>query len=533
MEGGVNMKPVKGFEDYKVTKDGEVFDKNGRKLTVGRDNQGYATVTLRKDGKSYTRRLHRVVGETYLKPIEGKNIINHKDGDKSHCRLINLEYMSNSENTKHGYDNGFYRSRSKLPVIVIDKDGIESEFTSIRGLSRELGLNRKTVSSILNSGRKNNYDYTFRYKEAGSMYRDYIEKLARSNDAKRKKQYRQMLKRMYGGNDEMISAIKKSGDPNIYHGTKSKHMENIKQNGFKADANVRGQYGKGTYLGDKQTALHYAGNPGDSLKDKEKQITRLKRPSELKGTKKLYGNQSNFKSVTDDVITNQVKGAKAIKPKDKGDIKYLSDRYLEKLTKSKMSNDDIVNHISKKSPKSINGETRDKIMKDLDKIREGRSGRSANKAVGEIFKNRDNARVSRLTNKNLGGKGNIEKIKAYGKLNGKDMLNPSQHNGPHLIATKDVDKDLITSAFNPKGLRSVDEGRKLKVIKRKPIANTGSTAKKIELIPGKSIGKSIKSGDSLVNKAKLLNKKGLGTIGAGLGVGAGLGYLAYKKKQEK
>lgn len=234
------MKPVKDFEDYKVTKDGEVFDKNGRKLTVGRDNQGYATVTLRKDGKSYTRRLHRVVGETYLKPIEGKNIINHKDGDKSHCRLINLEYMSNSENTKHGYDNGFYRSRSKLPVIVIDKDGIESEFTSIRGLSRELGLNRKTVSSILNSGRKNNYDYTFKYKEASGMYRDYIEKLAKE----KKKDSKAKAKAIGGtgaiGGGVALSAIsgKKNADKilgyeKVYHGSTKEQADRIKREGIK------------------------------------------------------------------------------------------------------------------------------------------------------------------------------------------------------------------------------------------------------------------------------------------------------------
>lgn len=265
------MKPVKGFEDYKVTKDGEVFDKNGRKLTVGRDNQGYATVTLRKDGKSYTRRLHRVVGETYLKPIEGKNIINHKDGDKSHCRLINLEYMSNSENTKHGYDNGFYRSRSKLPVIVIDKDGIESEFTSIRGLSRELGLNRKTVSSILNSGRKNNYDYTFRYKEASGMYRDYIEKLAKEKKKDSKKET--VAKGVAGGSLLKGSKDKILGQKTLYHGTGKANVDTINQEGLKANRGgiggasktvgdedyIKNSKGKVHLTGSKMKAKMYAG----------------------------------------------------------------------------------------------------------------------------------------------------------------------------------------------------------------------------------------------------------------------------------
>ena len=160
------MKVIKEFPNYRIDKDGTVTTKDGKVLTHSRDNMGYLTVSLRKDGKSYTKRVHRLVGEAYLKPVKGKNIINHIDGNKNNPHIDNLEYMSNSENTKHGYDSGLYKSTSMLPVIATRVDGSdEREFRSIRSLSNELGLNRKTVSSILNESRKNNYDYIFKYKD--------------------------------------------------------------------------------------------------------------------------------------------------------------------------------------------------------------------------------------------------------------------------------------------------------------------------------------------------------------------------------
>ena len=160
------MKQVKGFSNYYISKDGTVTSKSGKRLRPFMDNSGYLCVSLRKDGKSYTRRVHRLVGETYLKKIKGKNIINHKDGNKSNPHLDNLEYMSNAENTKHGYDNNLYKSRSMLPIIVTDLDGNHiGDYRSIRAVSNQLKVNRKTLSSILNDDRKNNYDYNFKYKD--------------------------------------------------------------------------------------------------------------------------------------------------------------------------------------------------------------------------------------------------------------------------------------------------------------------------------------------------------------------------------
>lgn len=172
------MKQIKGFNNYFVDKDGTITTKSGKELKHFTDNYGYLCVTLRKDGKSYTKRVHRLVGETYLKPVKGKNIINHKDGNKKNCHIDNLEYMSNAENTKHGYDNNLYKSKSMLPIIVTDLEGNHiGDYRSIRAVSNQLSVNRKTLSSILNGDRKNNYNYSFKYKD--NKEEDNMDKTAR------------------------------------------------------------------------------------------------------------------------------------------------------------------------------------------------------------------------------------------------------------------------------------------------------------------------------------------------------------------
>jgi hypothetical protein len=115
-----------------------------------------------------------------------------------------------------------------------------------------------------------------------------MNKQARSYDSKRKKQYRKMLEKMYGSNENLIKEVKSNGH-NIYHGTKPSNVKNISRNGLVSNKitpsgeEASKVWGKGIYFGPKQTAKTYAEK---SLFGKDS--VRLKTPSELKGTKALY-----------------------------------------------------------------------------------------------------------------------------------------------------------------------------------------------------------------------------------------------------
>lgn len=148
------------LEIYRKTKGGKFY-----KISKWTDSLGYYMVAFRINGKKYWKRIHRLIAETLIPNPNNFPQVNHKDGNKLNNNLSNLEWCNNSYNTKEAYDNGLYKSTKECPIRAIRKtDGKIFEFNSIRKCATELGLNRKTITSILKGEKKtNNFNYEFAY----------------------------------------------------------------------------------------------------------------------------------------------------------------------------------------------------------------------------------------------------------------------------------------------------------------------------------------------------------------------------------
>lgn len=127
------------------------------------DNVGYLQVSLRKEGKKYYRRVHRLVAEHFIDNINDLPQVNHIDGDKTNNNYNNLEWADNKYNTQHGYDNNLYHSKHRsIKVKVYDKNSNYIDtYKSIRETAEQLHINRKTLSRILFDNKVNNYNYLF------------------------------------------------------------------------------------------------------------------------------------------------------------------------------------------------------------------------------------------------------------------------------------------------------------------------------------------------------------------------------------
>ncbi len=72
--------------------------------------QGYLKVTLRNSDKEKTRRLHRLVAETFIPNPENKPEVNHKDGNKFNNCVDNLEWNTDTENKRHAIATGLIKT---------------------------------------------------------------------------------------------------------------------------------------------------------------------------------------------------------------------------------------------------------------------------------------------------------------------------------------------------------------------------------------------------------------------------------------
>ena len=84
---------------------------------------GYMTVNLSKNGKSNTKRVHRLVATTFLG--DSNLQVDHIDGNKQNNRLDNLEYVTPKENTNRAWEKGIAKytdnRKDKLRKIALEK----------------------------------------------------------------------------------------------------------------------------------------------------------------------------------------------------------------------------------------------------------------------------------------------------------------------------------------------------------------------------------------------------------------------------
>ena len=92
-------------DKYLCSNFGNIKSKRFGKILKGQKNScGYLRVQISYAGNRYF--IHRLVADTFVKKIKGKNFVNHKDGNKQNNLASNLEWVTRSENDLHAFKIG-------------------------------------------------------------------------------------------------------------------------------------------------------------------------------------------------------------------------------------------------------------------------------------------------------------------------------------------------------------------------------------------------------------------------------------------
>ena len=165
--------PVKGYEGlYKVSSMGRVKSLiTGKILKPEKGIGGYLRVHLYKDGKAKHFKVHRLVAEAFLKPVAGKDCVNHLDEVKTSNHYSNLEYCSPKENANWGtrnermaekQRNAPFKSKSVFQFSLNGK--FIKEWPSVSEVHRQLGYTISFISRCCLGKCKQAYGYIWRYK---------------------------------------------------------------------------------------------------------------------------------------------------------------------------------------------------------------------------------------------------------------------------------------------------------------------------------------------------------------------------------
>ncbi len=116
------LKQIPDFPDYSITKDGRVWSCRFKRWLKGNKNSnGYLHVCLRCNNKSYTRKIHRLVLETYIGPCPENMQCRHLNGNRLDNRLENLCWGTSSENhqdaIRHGTHAGLKLNASEREMV--------------------------------------------------------------------------------------------------------------------------------------------------------------------------------------------------------------------------------------------------------------------------------------------------------------------------------------------------------------------------------------------------------------------------------
>lgn len=170
------------FPDYySVSEEGVVrSERNGKILRPATDKCGYHYYVLCVNGERHTIKAHRLVAMAFIPNPKNKPTVNHKNGIRTDNRAINLEWMTNKEQSndpltkQHLLTNsatrdykamGAIRNFGRISVKVWDVSGEEpvymGEFPSQKAASKFTGVSPGKVSQCASKQKNSCKGYVF------------------------------------------------------------------------------------------------------------------------------------------------------------------------------------------------------------------------------------------------------------------------------------------------------------------------------------------------------------------------------------
>ena len=167
MRTNENFRFLEGYDNYLIGDKGTVYSILKRKEIKTHDLRGYRHVQL-ITGRKEMVLVHRLVALAFVPREEGKDYVDHIDGNRANNQASNLRWCTHSENDnyelakEHKRDSAILRKGKA--VIQYDFDGNEiARFRGQNEAGRITGISGANISQVCNNKRATAGGYIWRY----------------------------------------------------------------------------------------------------------------------------------------------------------------------------------------------------------------------------------------------------------------------------------------------------------------------------------------------------------------------------------
>ncbi len=146
--------PIKDYPGYEIDEAGTVWSLKGKTpkmLIPSKHPRGYRTVGLRKDNKTHTVWVHRLVLETFVGVRPTGFECRHLNGDRSDNRLDNLTWGTPSSNQNDRVMHGTSNRNRQVKLSVDDVADIKLLRTlghTCTSIADRYGVSHQHISDI-------------------------------------------------------------------------------------------------------------------------------------------------------------------------------------------------------------------------------------------------------------------------------------------------------------------------------------------------------------------------------------------------
>jgi hypothetical protein len=167
MNGFEEWRPILGGS-HEVSSLGRIRNARTGRLLTPYNAHGYRRIGIRRGSRGSDRRLvrryvHSWVMEAFVGPCPAGQETNHRDGDKAHNALSNLEYVTKSENARHAIAAGLWHltpppsprgeahplARLTEAQVLTIRQQFTGEYGQIPKLAGEYGVTRNAIKLIV------------------------------------------------------------------------------------------------------------------------------------------------------------------------------------------------------------------------------------------------------------------------------------------------------------------------------------------------------------------------------------------------